>query len=214
LRVSRRWRSTALCVARRSAVLARRLGLRLSWACCCSWVCCCCGVVLLLLLFWFWFWLLLLLLLLLLVVVLLFKAWSAFMVGDTGVRGTPLVVVLVVLVLVESASADLGSSDVGEEADAEEGALGSGSVMMAILWFSGYEYGIGAQRRVVSDSGERGLGGDDDDDDDEGGTRLLSGGPYVRRCVCVGVWVGLLFVREQGSSEASFLGWGSSLGGW
>lgn len=32
LRVSRRWRSTALCVARRSAVLARRLGLRFAAA--------------------------------------------------------------------------------------------------------------------------------------------------------------------------------------
>ena len=32
LRVSRRWRSTALCVARRSAVLALREGLRLIWA--------------------------------------------------------------------------------------------------------------------------------------------------------------------------------------
>ena len=31
LRVSRLWRSTALCVARRSAVLARREGLRLVW---------------------------------------------------------------------------------------------------------------------------------------------------------------------------------------
>jgi len=34
LRVSRRWRSTALWVARRSAVLARRLALRLGWGCC------------------------------------------------------------------------------------------------------------------------------------------------------------------------------------
>lgn len=32
LRVSRRWRSTALWVARRSAVLARRLGLRFEGA--------------------------------------------------------------------------------------------------------------------------------------------------------------------------------------
>jgi hypothetical protein len=31
LSVSRLWRSTALCVARRSAVLARREGLRLPW---------------------------------------------------------------------------------------------------------------------------------------------------------------------------------------
>ena len=35
-RVSRRWRSTALWVARRSAVLARRLALRLGWVGCCS----------------------------------------------------------------------------------------------------------------------------------------------------------------------------------